>query len=526
MRLRRSCVCGVGYNGWCYECDDGWGMVAFTNREQAAARAEGEKSPSGPAPGDVSARLDSEEKAFFVRSALALALLLLSSSAMNTAVFPLFDGVFTYARDVSVFANAVFLVAVGLWASFSPGRLRANTANAAAFVLFLLGGVLLPVALALENAALLVVSSCVLAVARGWASLCVGLFLSRLSADRIVPAVVMAFLAYCIVDMALWFVPGFAGVSAFIVCAPVALALSLRESREVIEAASEGGAPADMAITQPSSFLPLAGTFFVCLFLFRIAFGYSLRFFEHGGVPLPGFVGAVPVVFLAAAVVVFSRGRFLPDLATQLSVLLVLAGFFVASGFGAASAEMSVGLLSAGNTLFDMVAWSVLASVAMRNVHGSMAVIAWGRGVSGIGTIVGAAFGVWSTKAFADNEHAAILVAGAFVLLFVGYALIGLKDFSFAGAVEGVVPLVEEPEAKTSEEEFEERCAAIGDRCGLTPREREVFAMLARGRNREYIQEQLVVSRNTVKAHVKHVYAKLGIHTHQELLDMVEGNRI
>lgn len=312
----------------------------------------------------------------------------------------------------------------------------------------------------------------------------------------------------------------------FIVCAPVALALSLKESRDVMEAACAGGAPADMAITQPSSFLPLAGTFFVCLFLFRIAFGYSLRFFEHGGVPLPGFVGAVPVVFLAAAVVVFSRGRFLPDLATQLSVLLVLAGFFVASSFGAASAEVSVGLLSAGNTLFDMVAWSVLAAVAMRNVHGSMAVIAWGRGVSGIGTIVGAAFGVWSTKAFADNEHAAILVAGAFVLFFVGYALIGLKNFSFAGAIEGVVPLVEEPEAKTPEKEFEERCAAIGDKCGLTPRECEVFVMLARGRNREYIQEQLVVSRNTVKAHVKHVYAKLGIHTHQELLDMVEGNRL
>lgn len=417
-----------------YEYDDGWGMTAFTDREQAAARAESEKDPSGLARGDASVCLDSKEKAVFVRSALALALLLLSSSAMNTAVFPLFDGVFTYARDVSVFANAVFLVAVGLWASFSPGRLRANAANTSAFVLFLIGGILLPVALVLESAALLVVSSCVLAVARGWASLCVGLFLSRLSADRIVPAVVMAFLAYCIVDMALWFVPGFAGVFAFIVCAPVALALSLKESRDVMEAACAGGVPADMAITQPSSFLPLAGTFFVCLFLFRIAFGYSLRFFEHGGVPLPGFVGAVPVVFLAAAVVVFSRGRFLPDLATQLSVLLVLAGFFVASSFGAASAEVSVGLLSAGNTLFDMVAWSVLAAVAMRNVHGSMAVIAWGRGVSGIGTIVGAAFGVWSTKAFADNEHAAILVAGAFVLFFRRLCSDRVEEFQLRGS--------------------------------------------------------------------------------------------
>lgn len=47
--------------------------------------------------------------------------------------------------------------------------------------------------------------------------------------------------------------------------------------------------------------------------------------------------------------------------------------------------------------------------------------------------------------------------------------------------------------------------------------------MLAR--NREYIQEQLVVSRITVKAHVKHVYAKFGIHAHQELIDLVEGGR-
>ena len=45
---------------------------------------------------------------------------------------------------------------------------------------------------------------------------------------------------------------------------------------------------------------------------------------------------------------------------------------------------------------------------------------------------------------------------------------------------------------------------------------------LACGRDRAFIQERLVVSRNTVKAHVKHVYAKLGIHSHQELIALVE----
>ena len=36
-------------------------------------------------------------------------------------------------------------------------------------------------------------------------------------------------------------------------------------------------------------------------------------------------------------------------------------------------------------------------------------------------------------------------------------------------------------------------------------------------------QETLVVSYNTVKTHVSHVYAKLGVHSQQELIDIVES---
>lgn len=459
-----------------------------------------------------------------LRAAAGLMLLLLSSSTMNAAVFPLFDGVFTYARDISALANAAFLAAVGLIAAFAPARLHAPSLSRATAASFVFGGVFLVAALVFDNAPLLVASSCVLAAARGWAALCAGLAASRLPSARIVPTVMAAFTAYCLIDAALWFAPAFAGIAAFLLCAPVAWALTWRDARTIFQEASSREAPVDVAITQPSSFLPLAGAFFVCLLLFRVAFGYSLRFFEHAGAPLPGFVGVVPVVLLAAAAVALTRGRLLADLAMRVSVLFVVAGFFAAAALGEGSAGASVALLSAGNTLFDMVAWIVLISVAGRNAAGAVAVVAWGRGISGVGTIAGAALGVWSTQVFGQNAHAAVLLAGVLILVFVGYALIGLQDFSFASAIEGVVPAVEEAaaEAKTPEEEFDERCAALAERFGLSPREREVFSMLARGRNREYIQEQLVVSRNTVKAHVKHVYAKLGIHTHQELIDLVE----
>ena len=104
-------------------------------------------------------------------------------------------------------------------------------------------------------------------------------------------------------------------------------------------------------------------------------------------------------------------------------------------------------------------------------------------------------------------------------------ALIGLKHFSFAETIAGVTP-VDQAVAKSPEQEFAERCRTLAERYGLSPRELEVFMMLARGRDRAYIQEQLVVSRNTVKAHVKHVYAKLDIHTHQDLIDLVEEERV
>lgn len=68
--------------------------------------------------------------------------------------------------------------------------------------------------------------------------------------------------------------------------------------------------------------------------------------------------------------------------------------------------------------------------------------------------------------------------------------------------------------------QLDENCARLNDEFGLTAREREVFVLLAHGRNGRYIMDHLVISRNTAKSHIKHIYSKLGVHSHQELIDL------
>lgn len=70
---------------------------------------------------------------------------------------------------------------------------------------------------------------------------------------------------------------------------------------------------------------------------------------------------------------------------------------------------------------------------------------------------------------------------------------------------------------------WHERIEAIGDEYGLSAREKEVLKELAKGRTARYIGEQLFISEGTAKSHTYRIYQKLGIHSQQELIDLVDS---
>ncbi|MBR2836634.1 MAG: hypothetical protein IKE43_13110 [Coriobacteriales bacterium] len=57
----------------------------------------------------------------------------------------------------------------------------------------------------------------------------------------------------------------------------------------------------------------------------------------------------------------------------------------------------------------------------------------------------------------------------------------------------------------------------------LTQQERNVLFMLAQGRNAKSIADTMVLSSNTVRTHMRNVYAKVNVHSQQELIELVDA---
>lgn len=64
-------------------------------------------------------------------------------------------------------------------------------------------------------------------------------------------------------------------------------------------------------------------------------------------------------------------------------------------------------------------------------------------------------------------------------------------------------------------------CAELARRRNLSQREGEVLLLLAQHKTVHQIEAELYIAHGTVKAHVNHIYQKLGVHTREELLEAV-----
>ena len=82
-------------------------------------------------------------------------------------------------------------------------------------------------------------------------------------------------------------------------------------------------------------------------------------------------------------------------------------------------------------------------------------------------------------------------------------------------------PVDQVSQASPAPTPLEARAADLAAKFYLTPREHEVVLLLAQGRSAPFIGNELGLATNTVRGYVQEAYAKLDVHSKQELIDLL-----
>ena len=163
-----------------------------------------------------------------------------------------------------------------------------------------------------------------------------------------------------------------------------------------------------------------------------------------------------------------------------------------------------------------ILTFTALTSLARRSPRPPCTVLAAGMGAYNLALAIGLA--VAGATGLTEARTSPTLMLDMVCILAICTALatsgLGRGDLSlFADGSPDVTP-------SQAGDEIDSRCAEAAARYALSPREFETMRLICRGRSKRYIAEQMSVSENTVRGYAKTLYAKLGVHSRQDLLTL------
>lgn len=255
----------------------------------------------------------------------------------------------------------------------------------------------------------------------------------------------------------------------------------------------------------------------------------------------------------------------------RIATICVAAGLLFGPLLALLPFDGSALLVGIGTALFEMLIWVISAVVVrsqLRPLRAAAAVRLLAVAGHGLGALM-AVGAIWASTVIPQaTEGAGLIIVFLFVLmlLFVAKsdaaleegdhadpqaeAIVSTTESSIpetpaaapigasAAVLDSAIPAdgsrsdpssapVEDAavEAPSTQHFWEDPCAELARTWGLTRREQEVLVQLAQGRDLAFMEERFTLSRNTVKMHIRNVYAKLGVHGKQEVIDLVEATR-
>lgn len=512
-----------------------------------------------------------------IRSGAALVLVMLASTVLNTTMFPEVAQVSPLSREASTICGALFSVLVAVASYLKPAWMRERLISAVLLGLLATSLVVLNVGLADADDVLVMLGSPFGGIGMVWFSVLLGVALTRLPLREtfvVVPAAyVISYGAQFALSLGGAPLPRSAAAVIYFAAIVGSYLLIAGDVRDPMGALRKGISPTVLDATNPSSFLPFSSFVYVTILIFNAACGFEMA--QTGGSLTPTWevLSFLPVGFVLIAALARPRGPLKLDALHTAATVLVFAGLLLvllrlipAAGSGPA-AFGAAAFLRGGSDIFIVLTYFLIAALGSRNPAGALTASAFAFSASWLGIAAGA-FGQSALETLLhQSTEATPLITVVVIFAFVVYNFVCLRNRSFDGSVAAVVPAYvpegasdseaistagsaemsgraasheggapsqtePQPESPTlaapenpspnDDARIDRGCNAVAEQFGLTSREEDVLALLARGRTSPVIQKKLTVSHNTVKSHVRHIYAKLGVHSQQELIDLVD----
>ena len=444
----------------------------------------------------------------------------------NSGVSVAQDAVFAWSRDESTLADVALLLILVFIARRQPAVIKPITISAAVILLGIIGTTLCAFGVAAGEPFALVVGILLHSPLDTWGIVIWLLACSTLDTRR----ACICFAGSSCIGYVIAYLVGLvhsylleAVVSC--ICSIFVVLLCLAPVQQLFRRLLDVGAPIDQEIAQPQTFLPFSHTFYVFIFAFSMAFGFALRCEDTSN----SLLSTIANFAAAGTVLIYAlkrRENLKVDALFIASIALVIAGFMLVLPADTRTDTVAAPILIVGYMCFELLTWLALTAAASRNSASAIPTVCWGTATSYLGIVAGLL--VWMAPNLflepfikGDNLLQTILVIILIITLVI-YALVTRRAFEFDATIAGIAPDAPAPHVEVCFiDSLANSCQQAAKKYNLTPREAEVMTLLAHGNKSSHIQQELTIGANTVKYHVKNIYAKLGVHSQQELIDLI-----
>lgn len=168
--------------------------------------------------------------------------------------------------------------------------------------------------------------------------------------------------------------------------------------------------------------------------------------------------------------------------------------------------------------IYDLFWWSILGEM-LDYSNNPAKILGIGLSFNVLGVLVGGIIGNITVSNDVHNYNSSIL---ALVIVFTILIILPLLNKRLSTILKDHVFLTEL--SQMSSKEQKEIIGDFVDNSLLTGREKEIVSLLLNGRTYKMIAEELYLSENTVKTHIKNIYSKLNIQSKSELIKLMLEN--